>query len=409
VSGKTVTGALHRVRRALKGRADAGMEAGRNDGGEALWLACSRKDGLGARLLNLVWSWRMARKIGARLIVFWPPFPAQYGEGLTAADIFDVFALAASPLRDEIQILDARANACADIREINLDAFERCDVRPFARTWPLGPGDALPVVCSFAKPPLAEGETLDDALAEAKALFAKLPIRPNILRALERACAAHELGRTVAIHVRRGDIVEALRSSRTELASGVCEPDSLFQRCTTNFMRLCVPLESYLRALESDIGAGSQILLFTDTPELSGHFRAACGARLRLAGEFAPAALSEHQRAFFELLLMGRCRRVAGSRSAFGQAAAVIGGAEFVDARQYSTAEEMIDAYLEVVEYHDQAPPVKAAMADALHRSLGKQDHGFKAWRVSKSELQALLDAAAQRTGARGPEPSLSR
>ena len=72
------------------------------------WLLCSRKDGAGARLANLLWTWRLARGAGLRTLCFWPPLPAYYSDASGAEDVLDLATLRATELQDELRVIDGR-------------------------------------------------------------------------------------------------------------------------------------------------------------------------------------------------------------------------------------------------------------------------------------------------------------
>ena len=341
--------------------------------GEAL-LICSRKDGMGARLANLLWTWRLARRAQARTLVFWPPMDSYYGQATGSGELLDLFALATSPLRDEIQVIDGRPADYFSVTPVDLDPAEPCDPTPLLVRPALMQAKApAPVIQTAVGPILMADEARDDALAQAQALFARLPLRRTIARhAVKAASRTHDLSSMVAVHVRRGEIIDVLKTACVELTHEDRQSGSVVDRYTEHFFRCCAPVETYARLMRPYVKKGFRILFFSDSPEMAEPFRQWLGDRLILASDIAPPQFSGLQRALFELLIMSRCPTIIGTKSIFGNLAAVIHGANFIDARRHSTPDEFVGAFRRAVGFTDLDRDVRAGVSEVLVRKLNE-------------------------------------
>jgi hypothetical protein len=363
---------------------------------EDRYLLCSRKDGIGARLVNLVWTWRLARNAGLKTLCFWPPLDPYYGESNGVGDLLDVYALAASELRRELTIIDARPIDHLRPEPTMLDPGKRHDAQAYAVTPRFGSGarsHAIPLIDTGMGPLLAHGERSAKATAEARALLARLPLTHRLQQALRLLDKSHNLQRTIAVHVRRGDIVEVLRGACEALAPDAQEKGSLLDRYTEHFFRGCAPAPSYLRLVRPLLKQGYSILFFSDTPGEAEPFLKRFEYKMTLARDLGPDNLTGIQRALFEIHLMSRCHTIVAAKSTFSILASLIGGAALVDARRETKADEWVRAYRRAVRYDYLAPEVKAVVSQVLVRKL-QENRLLELWSADGEEILRLLAAA---------------
>ncbi len=361
--------------------------------GEA-FLVCSRKDGMGARLANMLWTWRLAQRVQARTLVFWPPMDTYYGQATAAGELLDVYVMASSPMRDEVQIIDARPADYFGVTPINLDPAVVCDPADFL----VRPGDRpskapTPVIQTAVGPFLMADEAKSDAVAQAQALFARLPLRNNIRNAFKAANIAHGFGGMVAVHVRRGDIIDVLRNACAELTPEGRQSGSVIDRYTEHFFRCCAPVETYKRLMSPYVKKGYDILFFSDSPEMAAPFKEWLGDRLILANDIATPKFTGLQRALFELLIMSLCPTIIGTKSIFGNLAALIRGADFIDARRHSTPDEFVLAYRQAVGFTDLDREVRAGVSEVLLRKLNENQF-LGLWNADDGDIRRILETA---------------
>ena len=363
---------------------------------ENRYLLCSRKDGIGARLINLAWTWRMAQAAGLKTLCFWPPLDPYYGEANGVGDLLDVFALATSDLNDELKIIDARPIECVHARPVTLSPDMRHDPLAYAVTPKTGRSSKsppVPLIDSAMGPLLAPGESAADATEEVRALFARLPVTLRIRQALKAAEKSLGLHRVVAVHVRRGDIVETLRKACRHFTPAELEQGSVLDRYTEHFFRGCAPTSSYIRLVRPYLREGYGILFFTDTPVEAEPFKARFPYKLALAEDLAPKHLTGIQRAFFEILVMSRCHAIIGAKSAFSTLASLIGGIPIVDARGHTTAEEYLKSYKRAVRFDRLPPEAREGISQVVVRKLA-ENRLLDRWSADGEEILRLLDAA---------------
>ncbi len=357
-------------------------------------LLCSRKDGAGARLTNLLWTWRVARRAGVPTLCFWPPMDPYYGNASGAADVLDTYTLAATAIGAELQVLDGRPGDLLHAEVVTPDPAAPFDVSAYVARPRQGLTRGVPArVIDTGLPLLAEGESEEQAAEEIKALFAQLPINRRILAAVKAANREHHLHSMVAVHVRRGDIVKTLRRACRLYSEAEREDGSLLDRYTGHFLRCCPPPGSYFRLVREYRARRSKVLFFSDSPDTVEPFVRRFGDEITLARDLAPEGLNGVQQAFFEMLLMSRCRAIIGAKSLFSRTATLIGKPRFIDARRRSSPEEMITAYKQAVRFDAQSPEVQAGVREVLLRRVGLA--GFiELWDTGEDEILRLLQAA---------------
>lgn len=357
-------------------------------------LLCSRKDGAGARLTNLLWTWRVARRAGVPTLCFWPPMDPYYGDSNGAADVLDTYALATTPIREELQVLDGRPTDILRAEIVTPDEAAPFDLAAYVA----GPGvgrtrSTAAKVIDSGQPLLAPGESAEDAAEEIKALFARLPLNRAIQAAVKAADREHHLHSMVAVHVRRGDIVKTLRAACRQYTPAERENGSLLDRYTAHFLRCCPPPDSYFRLIRDYRARRCKVLFFSDSADAVEPFLRRFGDEITLARTLAPEGLNGVQQAFFEMLLMSRCRAIIGAKSLFSRTATLIGKPRFIDARRTASPEEFVKTYRQAVRFETQSPEVQEGLGEVLLRRVAKSGFG-ELWNTGEEDILRMLQAA---------------
>lgn len=311
------------------------------------FVIARRRDRLGARLLALLGSWRLARKLDAHLVMYWADLD-QAGPPLALDEhrmgaLFDLEALALQGLHREITIIEGYRPPPKGAIAIEADPQ-----MAEARRRGLTPEEA------FARGPVLEtygdgvlrlaGENRDDARAEIGPLYERLLLREPIARAVRRFEADVAGAPHVVMHVRRGDILDGLIGAIRRLG----EPDGSdgeLQKFARYYAQRCTPIDALLRRLDQAAGPRARIIVTGDSPVFVQ------AARERIAPERLAAVdldalaegLTAPQRALFEIEVLRRARRIVGGPSAFSRVAALIGPAQL--ALEIGSVEERVAAF----------------------------------------------------------------
>jgi len=91
------------------------------------YLFCARKDGVGARLANLLWTWRLAQRADLRTLCFWPQMARVHGLSAGFRDLFDPVGLATEPVGQELKVVDGSPQDFIRAQIVNLE--KRPEVR----------------------------------------------------------------------------------------------------------------------------------------------------------------------------------------------------------------------------------------------------------------------------------------
>ncbi len=359
------------------------------------WLLCSRKDGVGARLANLLWTWRFARGAGLRTICFWPPLPSYYASNAGAQEVVDLASPRAAELKDELGIVDGRPRDYFRPAFVELDYGKALDPADYAVSASDIAGEETPrarVITSADRPPFREGETPAEVLEDAKRVFARLPLPARIVDAVDSLAGQHDFGRLVAVHVRRGDIVEGLRTACLAFGPDDLLPRSMLDRYTQHYLRGCAPTRTYLAIAKRFVETGHRIMFFSDTPSTASAFQKRFASDLLFAADLAPARLNSVQQALFEIVLMSRCSAIVATVSKFSTLASVIGGAPLLDVRGEATPAHTIRAFRRASGFDELPADVRAGVTEILLRQL-QRGRQLRRWKVDADEIRRLLQA----------------
>ena len=285
------------------------MAGQRGKARQAVPILGYRRDRVGARLIGILNVLRFQALFGADAARFlWVSEPdGPYPDLADPAEIFDP-----AFLKDVIEtVTRAPDQSCrAQLREAAQgDAVDRFAARL---------ADGALWACDAAFDIIRFKDERADAVArQVRGLTGSLALSPPLAaaRAAARArLAAAGSGEPVAIHLRRGDILDG-------------DPWS-WQAWPSKY----APDEYYRAFLD---GVGGPVIAFSDTPAAITHL-AAGDPRIVPVGDLIEGqALTTAQRDVLEILLMADCARVAAPAfSAFSQAAHAVGGVTVVSLPQ---------------------------------------------------------------------------
>ena len=253
-----------------------------------------RRDRLGGRLRSMVNAMRLSDWSGAKLTVLWPV--GHYAQELARPSEFFDSAFVSDYLElDEDRIREAYED-CAHVGDFEtLDALKEH----------LHSGKNVVIEntkTAIILPDESEEEASFAFIETAK----RITPAPKVSDALARFESMVDGRTATALHVRRGDIIQPGRWSRTYWPTKY------------------VPDDYYDVMIEADTKAA--FVLFSDTPESLVRFDNVHGIKSAIS-VMKIEALTESQRDFAELLAISRCDQViAASDSAFSSAATMLGG-----------------------------------------------------------------------------------
>ena len=302
-----------------------------------------RGDRLAARLKNVLYAWRFARKVGGQTIVSWLPrdrtiysaiasetyhpiliwdLPTFYAEGGSRELVFMEGPYRGDPSRRSLGGPDFASNRPNAFR---IDQFE-------------GRGEAFEdtdhLVYQFV------GETRGQVTAEVRELFRRLPLNSEVASII--TAAQRTLGDDyVCLHLRRGDIPAVLRAARDELRSGTVT--DVVKVYAVHAAVRTAPYAFYYAAVEAALVRGKKIAFFSDSPETFQHFALKYGASALIDGtRFAARARTDLQRAFVDFRLLTGAREIIGTSTGYSSIASMLGG----DTLQSVTASGTLDAFI---------------------------------------------------------------
>lgn len=259
-----------------------------------------RQDRIGARLICLLNTLRLARKFGVSGSYLWLSQPdGPYPELVDPRHFLtDEFVAAHIQIVTETPDRAGLQNVRAVAPGMNVQGFARALAQ--GRRYEC---DSMSELVRFID------EDAATVAAEMRAVAADLALTPRLQKALTKArrvIARAGGGAPVAMHVRRGDILDGDPWSYSSWASKYV-PDEFFRAFIA--------------------GHDGPVIAFSDTPAAVTHLRQGDPRVLPAAELLDTAALSVAERDLLELLLMAGCAEVgAPSHSAFSRAASVIGG-----------------------------------------------------------------------------------
>ncbi len=343
------------------------------DPGRGLFIGL-RKDQLGARLLMMLNSIRLAEDYGTDFRINWFPRGAMAPKLDTPADLFAPDFIARHFIDNaDFEALDAQTEP--------LRTFLKDRTPDRLEAHLAGGGHVL----------LDEGfeivefpwEDSGDLRGRFRGFIARIGFNPVVachMAAVETAMAAQG-GRTIAYHIRRGDILNEEPWKHKEWPAKI-EPDELYS--------------AYL-AKNADAGA----LVFSDQPESIARFTAAHTQVARIDDLVDLSDCKPVQRDFLELYAMSRASEiVAPPISAFSRAAARLSGQERKCFHEVMSVPEREAAYERLLERFGRGVSEFITPSEAAHvhiklaRRLQESGRDEAAWDIGEAILAAGADNA---------------
>lgn len=278
-----------------------------------------RVDRVGARLICMLNVMRLSRKFGVSGKYLWLSEPdGPYPELADPQDF-----LAADFVARHIRIVDRHPD---DGARLNVSAVApRSNVAGFAAA--LAAGQLYECV-SMADVMRFMDEPAEDVAADIRDIARQIALAPPLAEALARArgiIAQAGGGEPVAIHVRRGDILDGAPWSYSAWPTKYV-PDEFFH--------------AFIARTEGPV------IAFSDTPAAVTHLAQGNPRVIAASDLFDSASLSVTARDLLELLLISDCAQVgAPAYSAFSRAATIMGRCEIVPLPQALDPDLRLAAY----------------------------------------------------------------
>jgi len=316
-------------------------------------IVVKRSDRLIARLKQALYAWRFAEQVNGRVVVMWPPPPVakfqSYGPEYSPSRLFDLQQFYADGGADSFVFLEGSTPFPPPEQRRSLQDAEFASMRPynfdrelFIRESPILYEQHAPVFAFKDEP--RGGEHVQRTLRD---IYRRLPLDPLIKRTLDRS--KESFGDDyVALHVRRGDIMENLKLELPQLANGPLPPDRLALILGHYVARTALD-EFYYPEIEAALKSKRKIVYFSDTPGTISHFAKKFGARHFYDGDRIRGRYPI-QKAFTDFNLMIGAKKIIGTGSNFASFAATLGGGESVNVSAAGTLDRMeqylFDTYL---------------------------------------------------------------
>ena len=325
-----------------------------------------RQDRIGARLICLLNVMRLARRFDVPGRYLWLSEPSgPYPELVDPRDF-----LRPGFVRRHIDILPQAPDLTGrgNLRVI----APRLGTRQFAGLLAEGQRfqcDAMAEIIRFMD------ESPEGVAEEIRGIAAGMALSGPLERALERAretIARAGGGRPVAIHVRRGDILDGDPWSYSAWSAKYV-PDEFFRAFVA--------------------GTEGPVIAFSDTPAAIAHLARGDPRVLAVAGLLGDGTLSPAERDLLELLLMAGCAEVAAPyQSAYSRAAGIIGRCRILSLPSDLPTPARMAAYDALLERAIRAPDSFFAPGDLAQSLAYLGRHA-----VQTGRGDALVDAFAGR------------
>lgn len=326
---------------------------------------------LAARLQLLTYAWRFARGVGGRVVCLWPRLAGSAairdGDAYHPATIFDLTRFYAEGGADELVFLEGSAAGPAKARSLRDDVHEGERREGFQRER-LRSADIfferLPPTFRFADEP----DDLERFRADLRTTWDRLPYQPAVDRTLE--AATRRTGDDyVALHVRRGDVIDSLRRE-LPLIDGEGLGEERFVSLIRAYVTRVAPLASYEPAVRRALQSGQRIVFTSDSPETIDHFVSAFGR-----GAFIPTTLIAQNRppifkAFVDFNLIMRSREVISTDGIYASFAAMLGGGRLTDISGEASLELM---ERELLSSHLRDIPLSRTAGERIRGELARQ------------------------------------
>ncbi len=328
-----------------------------------------RGDRLAARLRSLLLSWRFSNEVGGQLIFCWfPRDRSLYGalppEPYSAGLVWNLPLFYHQRGFSELIFLDDDYRRDDPYPSLNDETYAEFHKTGFKREDFIG--RSLTFLENDHLNFRFEGETDDVMLAQMRELNDRLPLNPAIESAMVRV--KEELGDEpyVALHVRRGDVLNLFKMAMPELQAGVTSEVVLkYVRAAAGYT---APLEWYDPYVDEALKAGERVVFFSDTPETFSHFEARHGRRKLIRASTLTRSLRlPIQQAMAEFLLIKNSKRIIGTKSSFAGFAGRLGDSPVINVTTKGNPQEFEKYFLdEVLQGADLPAEVTSRLLDKL-------------------------------------------
>ena len=288
-------------------------------------------------------AWCFAEHVGGRVIVFWPPPAASLVESEIDAEynpklIFDLLSFYQKGFGDELLFLEGRSIEKLD-GGLRLDdpAFQSMRPHGFLKSQFLQEHPIVHVSGAheylFSDEP-ADPEYMRRRLQER---FACLPLNPVVERFLSDVRRWIKTDRYTAIHVRRGDVIQRLKSDLAVGFDGDGSPSEQLATTLSHVVCRTAPFEFYYPAIEEALQRDERIVYFSDSPETIVHFQEKFGSEYFVDTRRFMNNRPAIQKAFLDFNLLVRSQHVIGTGSVFSEFAATLGANHHTDVHATGT------------------------------------------------------------------------
>lgn len=310
-------------------------------------LYAQRTDQLGSRLDGILSAWVMARKLNRRTVIYMPEHRTT-NQTFSSREIFDLPALAADQATNDIIFIDGNYQKNSKA----VASQELCNLTEYPSNLSLIPV-AQPV--RIVEKRVDIDKVFPELLPSQRDLFGKLVPHPSIRAALTEAAAWIGGHSYVAVHIRRGDVIQATRQriihlKRKGFAEKSISDPSLeatihhLKGWIKHFVLRVAPLDFYLRAVKE--ANCKNLLIFSDSRDAAiGMQKLLPQARIM---EDFKADLNATQRAYLEILLIAKAKMAFSTRSNFARLGEIYGNAVYVDVRAGSSVRSYVDLFDEL-------------------------------------------------------------
>lgn len=318
-------------------------------------LYVCRHDRLGMRLVNILQSWRFARRAGYCTIACWPKRElnaekdaSREGHDYSLGRFFDVKQLSLSLEPQGIQFTETTPpqGLTPVTRDAALRALYPKQFDPSA----IGSLPPVLFVDGFAAGLRFRDEDDNAVRRGCRSLFQLLPWRSQIKEGAEKVVGRIGSDPFVAVHIRRGDFVSVVRELLEEairLNATDAGPD--LGRMLRMLPKKLAPLSSYAAAVKKNLPAGSRVLVFSDSLEIAKAFAEILPYQVDAISDLATPDLDDNQRALVELIVMSSADCLIGTHSAFSRCAALVGKGDYINVAPARTDSRYALACLEEI------------------------------------------------------------
>jgi hypothetical protein len=308
-------------------------------------ILAGRKDRLGMRLAIILQAWHFGRQTGYQTVALWPSSeinreqdderdPLQY----PISDFFDIEATLLNIGDDSIVFRDAFFPPKRKFVD-----KDPALAGQFPGRFKRDAVSELPPVMHVRGQAVGlrfTDEKAEDVRKSCGSLFRKLVPVPEVRAATADLAAWIGTPAFTAIHLRRGDIMRAVRRLVSEFDPGAPPPVNL-RRYLAMLRSKLAPLSSVVAILQSDALRNSKVVVFSDCPETSQRMCSLLEGWdcVRICDHPTPQA-NDNQRSLAEFITLANSSTLVGTQSAFSRCAHFVGEGQFIDATLHRTPRE---------------------------------------------------------------------